>query len=143
MRVLVAGILACAGLLLGCSSGGLRTAAVSGTVTLNGQPVAEGSITFIPVEGTTGPERGAVIKDGQYSIPQAKGVVVGKNRVELRSIQKSGKKIQDPTKPPGTLIDELAEAFPPECNSKSTLVRDIQAENNTLNFAIDTKQAGK
>jgi hypothetical protein len=143
MRVFAVSWLMFAGLLLGCSASGPPRAAVSGTVKLNGQPVEEGSIQFIPVEGTTGPGVGGIIKNGQYQIPQAKGVMVGKNRVELRAIKKTGKKVQDPTKPQGILTDERGQAFPPEYNDDSTLVRDIKAEDNIVNFDIEAKGSGK
>ena len=142
MRVLAPCLLTSVGMLLGCAEGPQR-AEVSGTVKLNGRLVPDGAISFIPVEGTTGPEVGAIIRNGQYQIPRDKGVIVGKNRVELRAIQKLGTKIQDPTKPEGVLTDELGEAFPPEYNRESTLIRDIKAEDNTLNFEVETKDGGK
>jgi hypothetical protein len=129
-------------LLWGCSDGPQR-AAVSGTVKLNGQLVAEGSISFIPTEGTVGPEVGAIIKNGQYHIPRDKGVIVGTNRVELRAIQKLGTMIQDPTKPQGELTEKLGEAFPPECNSESKLIRNVQAVDNTFDFAVNTKDGDR
>ena len=51
--------------LAGCSG---NEAEVSGTVRLDGELIQEGSINFIPVEGTKGPGVGAVIKDGKYHI---------------------------------------------------------------------------
>jgi hypothetical protein len=143
MRVYVVCLVIFAGLLLGCSASGPPRAAVSGTVKLNGQPVEEGSIQFIPIEGTRGPGVGSIIKNGQYQIPQATGVIVGKNRVELRAIKKTGKKIQDPTKPQGVLVDQSGQAFPAEYNDDSTLVRDIKADDNIFNFDIEAKGSGK
>ena len=39
-------------------------------MTLDGQPIDEGVIQFLPVEGTVGPETGGVISKGQYDIPR-------------------------------------------------------------------------
>src|SRR5438309_824557 len=97
--------------LAGCSGG--NRAEVSGSVSLNGQPIEEGSINFIPVEGNTGPGAGGVIKDGRYHIPKHLGVKPGKNRVEIRAFKNTGRKVQDPTGLPGTLVDERVPAFPP------------------------------
>lgn len=130
---------ALAGLLSGCSEGGPTRAEVSGTVKVNGQPVAEGAINFFPVDGALGPEAGAAIADGKFHISRAQGPVVGKNRVELRAFQKSGRKIQDPTAPAGTLTDEVANIFPPEFNSNSTLVREVKTADNVFDFDIQTK----
>jgi len=108
-------------------------------VTLDGQPIDGGVIQFLPVEGTIGPETGGVITKGQYDIPQQRGPVVGKSRIELRASKKTGRKMQDPTGRPGVLTDEFKEMFPPEFNTNSSLVREIKNEPNALNFDIRTK----
>jgi hypothetical protein len=124
---------------IGCGNKGPRRAAVSGHVTLDGELIDEGVIQFLPIEGTVGPETGGIIAKGQYDIPQERGPVVGKSRVELRASKKTGRKIQDPTGRPGTLTDEYREMFPPSSNINSSLVREIKDELNTLDFDIRTK----
>jgi hypothetical protein len=141
MRVLRLAALAALLLAAGCSGGG--KAEVSGTVLLDGEPVEQGSINFIPVEGTSGPGVGAVIKDGKYHIPKGKGVTVGKNRVELRAFRMSGRKVPDPMGRPGALTDERVPAFPPEYNTRSTLVREVQPGSNTFDFEVRTKRDDK
>ena len=126
--------------LAGCSG---NEAEVSGTVRLDGELIQEGSINFIPVEGTKGPGVGAVIKDGKYHIPRSRGVTVGKNRVELRAFKSTGKKVQDPTGPPGVLVEARVPAFPPEYNDQSTVVKEIQAGPNTIDFDVPAKRPGK
>jgi hypothetical protein len=124
------------GLMLGCGPAGPTRAEVSGTVSLNGTPVSEGSINFFPTDGNKGPEAGGAIRDGKYHIPRAQGPVIGKNRVELRSFQKSGRMIQDPTAKPGTMMEEITNVFPAEYNSNSTIVREIKPGQNTIEFEI-------
>jgi hypothetical protein len=126
---------------LGCSGDGLSE--VTGTVRLNGEPVPEGAITFIPVEGNTGPGAGAVIENGKYQIRRDKGVSPGKNRVEIRAFRGSGRKVQDPTAKPGVLTEERVPAFPPEFNDKSTLVRDVKRGSDTIDFDITVPEPGK
>ncbi len=126
--------------LCGCGQSGPRRAEVAGSVKLNGQDVIEGAIQFIPIEGTKGPSAGAPIKDGKYHIARTGGVVVGKNRVELRATRKTGKKVQDPTAKPGTLVEEVGESFPGEYNIDSKMSRDVQEGSNTLDFEIQTKK---
>lgn len=123
----------------GCGPAGPERAEVSGIVTFNGQPVEQGAISFFPAPGVIGPEAGGEIKDGKYFLPRRTGPVVGKNRVELRSFQKSGRKIQDPTAPQGTLADEITNIFPPEYASQSTLVREVQSGKNVIEFQIESK----
>lgn len=124
--------------LAGCSDNGRSE--VSGSVKLNGKLIAEGAITFIPVEGNTGPGAGGEIRDGKYHIARDKGVTVGKNRVELRAFRETGRKVQDPTGKPGVLAFERVMAFPPEYNDKSTLVRDVKPGSDTIDFDISAPE---
>jgi hypothetical protein len=123
-------------LLPGCGRSGPPRAEVVGTVYLNDQPVESGAIQFIPVEGTKGSSTGAVIARGKYQIPLSHGPMVGKNRVELHGNRKSGRKIQSATSKPGTLAEEIIEAFPADYNTQSTLMREIKVGVNTLDFRV-------
>jgi hypothetical protein len=141
MRTRLLAALALAGLVtLGCSG---NLAEVSGTVRLNGQPIEEGAITFIPVGGAKGAGSGATIRDGRYRVPRSKGVTVGKNRVELRAFRNTGRKVKDPTGQPGALVEERVPAFPPEYNDNSTLVREVRAGSNKFDFEIEVPESGK
>ena len=78
--------------LAGCSGrGGPERASVSGSVTLDGQPVTDGLITLYPAGGTNGPSVGGSIQDGRYSIAAAKGPYLGRYRVEINWPRKTGK----------------------------------------------------
>lgn len=127
-------------LFAGCSGAGPQRAEVSGTVKINGQAVPEGAINFFPDKGTKGPEAGAAIKDGKFHIPRDQGPIVGTNRIVLRAFQKTGRKIQDPTAPPGTLTDEIANIFPPDVADNSTLFREVQPSDNVFDFDIPVKK---
>jgi hypothetical protein len=118
----------------GCSDG-LRRAAVSGQILVDKEPLQEGKIDFFPSEPNAGPSTGAVVKDGKYSIPAGEGAIVGKNRVEIRGFRKSGRKTPDVWEK-GKMIDEMISAVPAEFNDKTTLAREIQEGNNTLNFDL-------
>ena len=120
---------------LGCSGDGLKRAAVSGKILVDKTPLQEGAITFFPTEGTQGPSVGAVIENGAYHIPRDKGVIVGKNRVEIRGFRKTGKRVSDPMEP-GKLIDEIVPALAPQYHSQSTLIREIKEGTNTLDFDL-------
>ncbi len=141
MRALhLSGLAAALLLVAGCSG---NKAEVSGTVRLDGELVEEGSINFIPVEGTTGAGAGAVIKNGKYHVPRSQGVTVGKNRVELRAFKKTGKQAPDPTGLPGAMTEERVPAFPPEYNDSSTVVKEIARGANTIDFDVKSPGAGK
>ena len=126
-----------AGLLLsgaGCQKGP-RRAAVSGQVLVDKEPLLEGTISFIPTDGTEGPETGEAIREGRYSIPADKGAVVGKCKVEIRGFRKTGRKVPDIMEK-DKLIDERAKAVGPEFNDQSTLIREIKDGKNTLDFDL-------
>jgi hypothetical protein len=113
-----------------------------GTVRLDGRLIEEGSIQFIPVEGSKGPSGGGIIQGGNYLIPREKGVTVGTNRVELRAFKAAGKKIQDPTAPQGVKTVVRVQAFPPEFNDRSTVVKEVRAGTNVIDFDVDSKGKG-
>jgi hypothetical protein len=119
----------------GCSPSGPARAAVAGQVLVDGQPLVEGSISFFPVEGTHGPSTGGIIHDGQYKIARAQGVIVGRNRVEIRGFRQTGKTVRDVWRP-GQSINERVRALGPEFNDQSTLVRDVQARDNQIDFDL-------
>lgn len=121
---------------LGCGKGDGNRAAVSGKVTLDGAPVATGSITFFPMGNTKGCTAGGDIRDGQYSISVAKGPVIGHNRVEIRATEKTGRKVQAPMSAKGVLTDESVQVIPDRYNSVSTLECDVEQGNNVLDFTL-------
>lgn len=124
--------------LIGCGSSGPQQAALSGSVTYDGTPVADGRITFIPTAGTKGVSAGDVIKDGKYSIPADKGPTYGKYRVEIKWSKKTGKQIEmGSPAPPGTKVDEVVEAIPTKYNTESTLEKEINSPKQTIDFKLD------
>jgi hypothetical protein len=135
---ILCGLAIASSLISGCSKAGPQKAEVSGSVSLNGVAIEEGSIQFIPVDGTTGPGAGGVIKNGKYHISLENGVMVGKNRVELRAFGPSGKKIQDPTALPGVMTESRVQVFPPEYNESSTVIKEVKAGSNSIDFEIRT-----
>ncbi|MDR0338491.1 MAG: DUF4198 domain-containing protein [Planctomycetaceae bacterium] len=66
-------------IVIGCNSSSLKRYQVSGTVTLDGQPVAEGEIRFSPdnAKGNTGPQGYAAIENGKFKTLKETGVIVG------------------------------------------------------------------
>ena len=56
-------------------------AEISGEVTLNGEPLRWGTITFVPVDAPHAPVAGDRIGGGKFNVPAIRGAVVGINRV--------------------------------------------------------------
>jgi len=123
----------------GCGQDGPPRAAVKGTVNLDGEPLSQGSIRFIPTGETKGPEVGARIENGVFELSEEEGPVVGTVRVEIRDAVDHGYALDDPeefvekgNKPPPQ------RRIPPEYHRRSKITRTIKAgEVNELNFNIE------
>jgi len=90
----------------GCSSDSGK-GTVSGTVTLDGQPLKNGLIHFVPVDGQT-PTAEAIIADGEFSAE----VTVGEKQVSISAPKVVGKRqaYQSPGSPSIDIIEELLPA---------------------------------
>lgn len=78
--------------LVGCSGGDeLELAETEGTVTYQGQPVAGGSVMFMPTEGGP-PSVGNTDKQGHFvlSTTGRPGAVVGPHTVSIAAVKQSG-----------------------------------------------------
>jgi len=139
------------GVLLGCGSGApdkFNRAAVEGQVTLDDAPLAEGDILFIPLSG--GAMAGGKIKDGRFKLSRNEGPTVGPNRVEIRSVQATGRIIESPVAPEGdgapgdNKVMEHKELVPKRYNNESELKFDVQPEAvNTADFKLESPPAEK
>lgn len=72
----------------GCGGGdGLARVAISGSVTVGGEPVPNGVVRFKPAEGTEGPMANTMITDGRYDIPAEQGPVAGNYTAQVQAYQ--------------------------------------------------------
>lgn len=118
----------------GCSAKATK-APVEGTVTLDGQPVAKGTIQFTPINGQ-GQTAGAVILDGRYSLessPGAMRVVISAPKVV------SQRKAYD--SPDSPMIEQVQEQLPERYSGpKSELQTTVELEKqNTADFALKSE----
>ena len=91
-------LLAVALAVVGCADDGTYT--ISGTVTYKGAPVPAGEIRFTPdtSKGNKGPPVLAVIKEGQYETPRAKGIMGGAYQLRVSGYG-AAPNSKDPTAP--------------------------------------------
>jgi hypothetical protein len=112
--------------------------AISGAVTLDGQPLEKGAIEFHPLAG--GVQSGDLISAGSYSIPTQQGPTVGKYRVVIYDTYDT------PPLPPGHMPgDDLPPApklkVPAAWNSKSKHEIEVKKEGPfKFDFEIVTKK---
>jgi hypothetical protein len=125
-------ILACACLLV-LSSCESKTGHVTGKIEVDGKPVENGSITFIPADGN-GPTAGGIIENGQY----AADVPLGNMKVSISYAKVVGKKKIYPT-PNSPEMPITKEALPAKYNEKTELRYEVQPGKNEKNFELSTK----
>lgn len=131
----------CLCMMSGCGeSDGLDRLHVKGTVTVNGAPLKNGRISFLPTEGTSGPATGTVIENGQFEIPLEQGPMQGKHRIEIMAVRPTGQKIREGSgsENPDAFVEEVEQFIPPKYNLKSELTAELN-EPNAQSVAFDLK----
>lgn len=133
MRVLLfAIVLATTPFLSGCGDG---TVKVRGSVTLDGEPVNDGSVSFQPAEGN-GPSGGCSVTEGQFEVTP--GLAPGKYKVSVRGGRKTGKRVSaGPPLPPGSMIDEMI-TVPPAGKDPEPQTIEVTAGMAPLTFELKT-----
>ena len=114
--------------LAGCGSDPYKVAPVSGTVTLNGKPLANTSVTFAPVAaaGTIEPgpsSAGTTDADGRFTLTligkDGKGAVVGKHKVRISIREEADVSDDTPVK---------VQQLPMKYNAQTMLEFDVPAD---------------
>ena len=129
----------------GCGPGNpLGRQPVSGTVTLDGQPLALGAIRFDPMSGGAGAAAttvvGGEIRDGRYDLPADVGVPPGKYSVSITSTGAAPPLAPgaDPMAAPPPASPELV---PERYNRRTELSVDVtDAGPNEFPFALESKK---
>jgi hypothetical protein len=101
---------------------------VSGTITLKGQPIADGSIQFESASAFTG----AAIKDGKYQIPAAQGLLPGTYTVRISAPESTA----PPAEPGGEIAPPVADRVPAEYNVNSTLKFEAKPGADKFDFDV-------
>jgi hypothetical protein len=124
-------------LLAGCGGDPMGRQAVSGTVTLNNQPLDQGRIHFAPAgKGPT--ESGATIENGKYRIPINSGLVPGTYKVSIFSYDQKGAKVQSEEVPGDPGNTQFKERIPARYNAKTTLTAEVKSAGpNVFDFKLD------
>jgi len=122
----------------GCSSGGPEIAYVSGRVMMDGKPLANAAVVFIPEDGR--PAGARTDADGNYVLnfsESRRGAIPGTNTVRISTLREAEKDENGKTVVPGS-----RETIPMEYNVASTLSFTVEPKKkNIANF--DLKSGGK
>jgi hypothetical protein len=122
----------------GCGSVDSDRLAIKGNVTLGGEPLAGGSISFVPLNAD-GISAAGMIVSGQFTIPHADGPSPGEFRVEILYFAETGRMVAD-TDAPGQQMAETRQVVPAKYNFESTLKVQLNADNaENLEFKLDAR----
>lgn len=124
--------------LVGCGPGGPDIATVEGTVTMDGKPLANAAVVFIPEAGGR-PAGSRTDAEGKYNLNFSggrKGTIPGVNKVRIST--KS-----DPSEDAdGNPVPAAPETIPMEYNQETTLTFTVvDGEKNVADFPL--KSGGK
>jgi hypothetical protein len=122
---------------VGCSDPYAGLQEVSGTVTLAGQPLKDGAITFFPLDNQ-GTQSGAGIQNGSYTVPRKNGLKAGRYRIEITAGDGKTPNIEEAGGPGSTNIVSV-DMVPEEWNAKSKKEVEVKPTGaNKFDFDIPT-----
>ena len=104
---------------------------IGGGVTYDGQPVKNGTISFLPPDGN-GPTAAAIIADGKYSVK----VAPGQKLVQIEGFKVIGHRHYVPNDPTSPLVDIQEQILPERYNTKSELTCEITAGTHVYDFTL-------
>lgn len=130
-----------AGSIVGCGGGdGLERVAVSGSVTIAGEPVPNGVVRFRPVGETQGPMANTMITNGRYGIPQDQGPVAGNYEVRVQAYEDPGAAgNSSASSSPAAPSDKLKQKLPSDDAIQDDLEQEAEASkesNRTFSVTI-------
>jgi hypothetical protein len=120
-------ILTFSSILIGCGNDRLG---ISGTVTIDGQPLQMGTINFRPAEGGSGNSAGAGIVDGKYEVVSDKGVKPGTYKVTIQGFRQTGRKVRD------AQMGMVDETIPIAFKEANQLEVTVDSSNRTHDFEL-------
>jgi hypothetical protein len=129
----------------GC--GGSNRAAVKGKITIDGVPLPEGTIDFVPVDKSTGNTAGARVEKGDYAIRAEQGLFPGEYQVQVRADRPTSKKVWDgmgDDRAPAskkTLVEQMESYIPVRYNDRTEL--NAKIESGKVNVCDFDLQLGK
>ena len=123
----------------GCSaSDGLNRQAISGTVTCDGHPLANGAILFEPATNESGTAVGSTIRQGNFAVSRNQGPVPGLYRVRIYAssgTQAPPAKGQT-DRSPRPMVERLSAAY----NTSTELVAEVGARRpNRFRFDLRSR----
>jgi hypothetical protein len=122
--------------IIGCSDQYAGRQELSGKVSLRGEAIKEGTISFDPLEGQDTNGFGQILK-GEFKIPRQNGVKTGRYRVRISAGDGKTPANSEAGAPGGSTNIVSKELIPAEWNIRSNQEVTVVADRpNTLDFEI-------
>lgn len=126
--------------IIGCgdSYGGRK--AITGTITLAGQPIKEGSIRFYPQDGQD-TETGCQISNGKFALERKDGLKPGKYLIRVTAGDGKTPADEEAAGPGGGTNIVSVDLIPPDWAESSTQKVEVKADGKTeLSLSIPNKR---
>ncbi len=122
IRAALATLLICGVAATGCGAKNPQgRRAVEGTISIDGTPIATGTIEFAPdASNAVQTTSGAVITDGKFSISETKGLTEGTYSVAVSSRVDTGETVDGPMGPEPVFKDLVPARYGSETQEKAT-----------------------
>ena len=122
--------------IVGCTGSSMESE-VSGTVTLDGQPVGPGAVVFAPVDGQSNPADGAIQLDGSYFLKTSRevGLNPGDYKVSVSVFDQPEVKPGERSMTPAKLVTPQKYAD----TETSGLQYPVEPGENTINIELSSK----
>jgi hypothetical protein len=124
----------------GCGQSGPELADVTGTITLDGQPLPKVGVVFRPVGPGASPSYGGTNKEGKYTLlysQDKKGAMPGEYEVDLEVTRYTKSEIEqmkaEGNEPPPPVT------IPKKYRQSGVLKATVKPGPNTIDFALDSK----
>jgi hypothetical protein len=117
----------------GCG-GGSAMGTVNGTVTFDGQPLKQGTVRFVPVDGKS-PTASANVTDGKFTV----NVPTGEMRVEFSAPKATGRRTKMYDTPDSPVVEDTVELIPERYNVRSELKISVKKGSQDETFTLKLK----
>lgn len=124
---------------LGCGGAdyeGDKRFPITGTVTVDGEPMEYGTISFIPAMQSEARVSGGPIVAGKFEMREGRGANAGEYRVEIRWQKPTGKMIKDIDTE--EMIEQRAEGLPARYHENSELTVTVSEEKYEFDFDLNS-----